>query len=53
MKKEDNPWSKGVVLVCTKCHKSISSKLLSEEGNAADNLKMFLKKLVICRRSVS
>lgn len=44
MKKEDNPWSKGVVLVCTKCHKSISPKLLSEEGNAAENLKMFLKK---------
>lgn len=44
MKKEENPWSKGVVLVCTKCHKSISPELLKEEGNAAENLKMFLKK---------
>lgn len=44
MKKEETPWSKGVVLICTKCHKSISPKLLHEEGNAAENLKMFLKK---------
>lgn len=44
MKHEDTPWSKGVVLICTKCHKSISSKLLEEDGNSADNLKMFLKK---------
>lgn len=44
MKHEENPWSKGVVLICTKCHKSISAKLLEEEGNSADNLKMFLKK---------
>lgn len=44
MKREENPWSKGIVLICTKCHKSISSKLLEEEGNSADNLKMFLKK---------
>ncbi|KHD89897.1 MAG: hypothetical protein OM95_01085 [Bdellovibrio sp. ArHS] len=44
MKKEDNPWSKGIVLVCTKCHKAISSKNLREEGNAGENLKTFLKK---------
>ena len=44
MKREENPWSKGIVLICTKCHKSISSKLLEEEGNSAENLKMFLKK---------
>lgn len=44
MKKEENPWSKGVVLVCTKCAKSISAKSLHEEGNAGENLKTFLKK---------
>lgn len=42
MKTENNPWSKGVLLVCTKCHKAISN--LSEEGNAGENLKTFLKK---------
>lgn len=42
MKKENNPWSKGVVLVCTKCHKAISH--LHEDGNAGENLKTFLKK---------
>lgn len=42
MKKENNPWSKGVVLVCTKCHKAISN--LHEDGNAGENLKTFLKK---------
>ncbi len=44
MKKEENSWSKGVVLICTKCHKSIRPSLLKEEGNSADNLKMYLKK---------
>ncbi|WP_295904120.1 (2Fe-2S) ferredoxin domain-containing protein [uncultured Bdellovibrio sp.] len=44
MKQEENPWSKGVVLVCTKCGKSISPKSLHEEGNAGENLKTFLKK---------
>lgn len=44
MKHEKNPWSKGIVLICAKCHKSISPKLLEEEGNSAENLKMFLKK---------
>jgi len=44
IKKEETPWSEGVVLICTKCHKSISSSLLKEEGNAGENLKMFLKK---------
>ena len=44
IKKEDNPWSEGVVLICTKCSKSISAKDLREEGNTAENLKMFLKR---------
>lgn len=44
MKKEDNAWSEGVMMICTKCHKSIRPKLLSQEGNSAENLKMFLKK---------
>lgn len=44
MKPEKTPWSKGVVLICTKCHKAISSKLLEEEGNSGENLKNFLKK---------
>ncbi len=44
MRREKNPWSAGVVVICTKCHKSISSSLLKEDGNSADNLKMYLKK---------
>lgn len=44
MKKEETPWSEAVVLVCTKCSKSISSSSLKEEGNAGENLKTFLKK---------
>ena len=44
MKREENPWSEGILLVCTKCSKSISSSMLKEEGNAGENLKMFLKK---------
>lgn len=44
MKKESTPWTEGVLLVCTKCHKSISPSSLQEEGNCGDNLKMYLKK---------
>jgi len=44
MKREENPWSEGILLVCTKCSKSISPSMLKEEGNAGENLKMFLKK---------
>ncbi len=44
LKREENPWSEGIVMVCTKCAKSISSKTLKEEGNAGENLKTFLKK---------
>ncbi len=44
MKQEDNPWSKALVTVCTKCGKSISSKDLEDPGNVAENLKMYLKK---------
>jgi predicted metal-binding protein len=42
--REENPWSEGIVMVCTKCAKSISTKSLKEEGNAGENLKTFLKK---------
>jgi hypothetical protein len=35
MKREENPWSEGILLVCTKCSKSISPSMLKEEGNAA------------------
>lgn len=44
MKKEETPWSQGIVLVCTKCHKSISPDSLKEEGNSGENLKNWLKK---------
>lgn len=44
MNREENPWSEGIVLICTKCQKSIRPSLLKEEGSCADNLKMFLKK---------
>lgn len=43
MKKEKTSWSVAAVLICTKCHKSISSKLLAEDGNAGENLKSYLK----------
>ena len=44
LKREENPWTEGIVMVCTKCAKSISSKSLKEEGNAGENLKTYLKK---------
>ena len=44
LKKEETPWSEAVVLVCTKCSKSILASSLQEEGNAGENLKTFLKK---------
>lgn len=53
MKKEENAWSEGVMMICTKCHKSISSKSLSQDGNSADNLKMFLKKSLKERGALS
>ena len=43
MKKEETPWSDAAVLVCTKCHKSIKSSSLKEEGNCGENLKSYLK----------
>lgn len=43
MKKEETPWSSGVLMICTKCHKSIDSSKLKEEGNCGENLKMDLK----------
>lgn len=44
IKKEESPWSEAVVMVCTKCHKAISPQLLTEEGNAGEGLKNFLKR---------
>ncbi len=44
MKKEENPWSKAIVMICTKCGKSIDAKSLEDPVNVADNLKMYLKK---------
>lgn len=44
MKREENPWSTGIVMVCTKCHKAITPESLSQEGNSGENLKNFLKK---------
>jgi len=43
MKKEKTPWSRGVLMICTKCHKSIDSSMLKEDGNCGDNLKMDMK----------
>jgi predicted metal-binding protein len=42
IKKEENPWSEAIVMVCTKCGKSISG--LKEDGNAGENLKTYLKR---------
>ena len=44
MKREENPWSKAVVMICTKCGKSIDAKSLEDPVNVADNLKTYLKK---------
>ncbi|MEK2689871.1 (2Fe-2S) ferredoxin domain-containing protein [Bdellovibrio sp. GT3] len=41
IRKEENPWSEAIVMICTKCGKSISGM---KEANVADNLKMFYKK---------
>ncbi|WP_413576928.1 (2Fe-2S) ferredoxin domain-containing protein [Bdellovibrio sp. HCB290] len=41
IRKEDNPWSDAIVMICTKCGKSISGM---KEANVAENLKMFYKK---------
>lgn len=44
LKQEQTPWSEGIVLICTKCAKAIPASSLREEGNAAENLKIYLKK---------
>lgn len=43
MKKTQCPWSRALVSVCTKCHNAIEPAELSQEGNAGENLKNFLK----------
>lgn len=43
MKEESTPWSKGAVLICTKCNKLIEEKELKESGNCGENLKTYLK----------
>lgn len=35
MKREENPWTQGIVMICTKCAK---------EGPSSENLKTYLKK---------
>lgn len=45
MKREEElPWSDVAVFICTKCHKAIAPESLKLEGNAAENLKMNLKR---------
>lgn len=43
MKNEELPWSDSAVFICTKCHKAIPPDSLTLEGNAGENLKMYLK----------
>lgn len=43
VEKQKNAWSEAVVMVCEKCGKSLDGLKLKEEGNAAENLKKYLK----------
>lgn len=43
MKKEEVPWSRRCVFICTKCHKSFPEGSFSQEGNCGENLKNYLK----------
>lgn len=44
MKKIENRWSQGILMVCTACHKkTLGGVDLKLEGNAGENLKTFLK----------
>lgn len=43
IEKQKTAWSDAVVLVCEKCGKSLDGLKLKEHGNAAENLKKYLK----------
>ncbi len=43
MQKEKTPRTESAVFICTKCDKKIDRSQLTEEGNAGENLKTFLK----------
>lgn len=43
MRKEQLPWQKGAVLICTKCHKLLKPEDTPSEGNCGENLKNELK----------
>lgn len=43
VEKQKNAWSEAVVLICEKCGKSLDDLKLKESGNAAENLKKYLK----------
>jgi hypothetical protein len=43
IEKQPTPWSEAVVTICEKCGKSLQGLKLKEEGNAAENLKRYLK----------
>ena len=43
VEKQKTAWSDAVVLICEKCGKSLDGLKLKEDGNAAENLKKYLK----------
>ena len=43
MERHENSWTTGAFFICTKCHKAIPAESLSQEGNCAENLKLYLK----------
>lgn len=43
IEKQKTPWSEALVTICEKCGKSLDGLKLKEDGNAADNLKKYLK----------
>lgn len=43
IEKQKSAWSEAVILICEKCGKSLDDLRLKEDGNAAENLKKYLK----------
>jgi predicted metal-binding protein len=43
IEKQPTPWTEAIITICEKCGKSLDDLKLIEEGNAAENLKRYLK----------
>ncbi|MCB0368883.1 MAG: (2Fe-2S) ferredoxin domain-containing protein [Bdellovibrionales bacterium] len=49
MKTEKTSWSDLAIYICTKCGKDISKESLAQDGEPAENLKLFLKSNLMSR----